>query len=303
MFNTTTGTDETTGVCFFAYNNEHIDYVQLAVLAAAYVKKHMKHNTTCLITDEGTWAWAEESQGAELINELFDDVVFTNVEHKENTRVHHDSPWTKFEAKFHNSNKHLIWEYSPYDRTLLLDIDFIVQNNSLDYIFDTDNHVTMFRDALSVNRNLPHIYEQYLEPQGVDMWWSTVVYFDRSELSKMFFDTWAHVADNYEYYKFIYNWPGKMYRTDYCVSVATHILNGFQEGDAITKFNLGPMIYMDQKDDLVDCKTDTDWVYLANNRDENWKNILVRVKDTNVHAMNKRALGRQFEKLMEGLGH
>jgi hypothetical protein len=55
MFNTTTGTDETTGVCFFAYNNEHIDYVQLAVLAAAYVKKHMKHNTTCLITDEGTY--------------------------------------------------------------------------------------------------------------------------------------------------------------------------------------------------------------------------------------------------------
>ena len=39
------------GIVFFAYNNEQIDYIKLAVLAASAVKKHMKNNQTCLITD------------------------------------------------------------------------------------------------------------------------------------------------------------------------------------------------------------------------------------------------------------
>ena len=50
------------------------------------------------------------------------------------------------------------------------------------------------------------------------MWWSTVVYFDRSE-SKMFFDTWAHIANNYDFInnRITFN---KLFRTDYCVSIA-----------------------------------------------------------------------------------
>ena len=29
------------GICMFAYNNEHLDYVKFATLAAKYVKKNM----------------------------------------------------------------------------------------------------------------------------------------------------------------------------------------------------------------------------------------------------------------------
>jgi len=42
------------GVTFFAYNNEQIDYIKLAVLAASAVKKHMKNNQTCLITNKSS---------------------------------------------------------------------------------------------------------------------------------------------------------------------------------------------------------------------------------------------------------
>ena len=31
------------GIVFFAYNNEQIDYIRLAILAASAVKKHMKN--------------------------------------------------------------------------------------------------------------------------------------------------------------------------------------------------------------------------------------------------------------------
>jgi hypothetical protein len=72
------------GCCFFAYNNSEIDYVQLAMLAALYVKKHMKNNNTCLITSEGDYNWLESSLGKELVDKAFDEVVITDVKQQEN---------------------------------------------------------------------------------------------------------------------------------------------------------------------------------------------------------------------------
>ena len=44
------------GVCFFVYNNEQIDYVDIALLAAKYVKTYLDL-PVCIITDAGTYAW------------------------------------------------------------------------------------------------------------------------------------------------------------------------------------------------------------------------------------------------------
>ena len=48
------------GVCFFAYNNDQLDYVSMAITAALYVKKYLKL-PVALITDEGTEQWLEQS--------------------------------------------------------------------------------------------------------------------------------------------------------------------------------------------------------------------------------------------------
>lgn len=290
------------GCCFFAYNNDQIDYVKIAMLAALYVKKFMKNNNTCLITTEGDYNWLLESQDTELAERAFDEVVFTNnVEHKANVRKHHDSPWTTFESHFKNSNKYLINTYSPFDKTLLLDIDYFVRNDSLDYLFENDISVGMFDSAIDLRSDTSHLYEQYLNPVGIPMWWSTVVYFDKSEQSQQFFDMWAHITEDYDFYKFLYNWPGKMYRTDYCVSVASHILNGMQQGEHIHKIIYGAMKYMDQKDDLIEIKDADDWIFVSNDRDENWKDILTRNKRDNLHVMNKRAIERNFDSMLEAV--
>ena len=137
------------------------------------------------------------------------------------------------------------------------------------------------------------------------MWWSTVVYFDQSEISKLFFDTWAHVADNYEYYKFIYNFPGTLFRTDYCVSIAVHLLNGMTSGNVINEFIPGNMINMEQKDEIHEIKDVNDWIFKVASTDanEHWKHYPVRVKDTNVHCMNKQALLREYDNLLEKFGY
>jgi len=282
------------GVCVFAYNNQQLDYVKFASVVSKFVKKNMKNNAVALITDEGTENWMRQSMSQETIDYCFDYVIVTNPQHESNSRVHHDSPWTEFTANFQNSNKHKIFEYTPFERTLLIDTDFIVQNNFYDYIFDTDIPVSMHRTAEYFGGELPYQDEMMLNSAGINHWWSTVVYFDQSEYSKMFFDTWAHVKDNWEYYSLLYQFPKALFRTDFCVSVASHMINGFQNEVFMDDFKGLPLLNMDQKDDLVKLNSLDDFIFLKHNRVEAWKNILCRYTNTNMHVMNKRALDRQI---------
>ena len=291
---------EQKGVCFFAYNNSEIDYIELAVLAAGYVKKYLDL-PVCLITDVGGHSWLYESKSKEQIKKYIDFVVETDDDLANNVRRHYDSPWTEFTAQFSNGNKHKIFEYSPFEKTLLLDIDYIVKTDFLKNAFLSNDSVAMFDNAATVRNDLPAMSERKLYDAGIKMWWSTVVYFDRSDFSKLFFDTWAHVADNYEFYKYLYNFPGKLFRTDYCVSIAVHILNGMEDSNAIGNFHNVAMSYMSQKDDIVDVNNIKDWVLLSHDPKEPWKNIPVKHSHLDLHAMNKRALGRMVPKLMDML--
>lgn len=286
---------EQKGVCFFAYNNDQIDYVELATLAALYVKEYLKL-PVCLITDEGSEAWLQQSK-PKLAERCFDYIVITSDEMKRNHRIHYDSPWHEFSAQFNNSNKHKVYEYSPFEQTLLLDIDYIVKSNFLLGAFEFEG-IAMFDNAINIRNQLPLPREQKLHAAGIKMWWSTVVYFDRSEFSKLFFDTWAHIADNYQFYQYLYNFPPKLFRTDYCVSIASHILNGMEDSDIINKLPT-QMINAGQHDDIVKVNSKSDWIFVSADQKENWKDIIVNGSKFDVHVMNKRALGRQFSTIVE----
>jgi hypothetical protein len=162
----------------------------------------------------------------------------------------------------------------------------------------------MHRNAIYLEHQAPYMNEISLSDGGVHHWWSTVVYFDKSEESKVFFDTWQHVKDNWDYYALLYQFPGKLFRTDFCVSVAAHLLNGFNNETYMHDFMSIPMKNMDQKDDIVEIKSVNDWILLSHNRHEQWKNILTRNIDLNLHAMNKRALSRHavdIESALQGV--
>jgi hypothetical protein len=289
------------GIVFFAYNTEQINYLNLSVIAARYAKRHMPGLPVCLITSHGDWDWFEKNSklSDEALSEIFDEVVLSEPGHQKNTRTHHDSPWYQFVSDFRNGNKHRVFELSPYDQTLLLDIDYIVQNNHLQYVFDTDESVNLFHRAENLIGEMPAPAQQYLNDYGIPMLWSTVIYFNKEhELAKLFFDLWAHIAKNYEFYRFLYNFPGKMFRTDFCVSIAAHIINGMGSGELIGDFP-DPMIYMSQKDDIVKINSADDWIYMVNDRQQAWENSLTRISGENVHVMNKRAIERHYNDLMK----
>ena len=120
---------EGNGICVFAYNNTNLDYVKFASIVSKYSKRNMKNNKVALITDVGTESWMQQSLDKNELQNCFDYVIVTDPKHKNNPRVHYDSPWTEFTAQFLNSNKDQIIKYTPFERTLLIDVDFLIQKN------------------------------------------------------------------------------------------------------------------------------------------------------------------------------
>lgn len=292
--------EQTKGVCFFCYNNNQLDYVKFAHISAAFAKKNMNGINTCLITDQGTLEWLETSIDKEFHENCFDDIVITDISNApSNPRKHFDGPWSEFSAQFNNSNKHEIFYLSPYDKTILMDTDYIVMNDFYNYLFESDISIAMHRLARYTEHQSPYLNEQDLNEAGVHHWWSTFVYFDKSYESKLFFDTWAHVKENWDYYHMLYQFPPALFRTDFCVSVAVHMLNGYNENPFVHDFMGIPLVNMDQKDDIIEINSVDDWVLLSHNRKEPWKQILSRNYQINLHAMNKQALSRNADKIIE----
>jgi hypothetical protein len=289
---------ETKGVVLFAYNTPEIDYIKLAVLAAKYAKHAMHGYEVSLITNNSSWEYAKIQEYFGRAESTFDQIIFTDPQFEKNRRVHYDSPYHKFVSNFQNANKHEVINYTPYDRTLMIDIDYILQNNELEYAFDSDQSVILYHEAESLVGYDPAPPQQYLDELGIPMLWSTVIYFNRNDPeAQMFFDLWAHVAANYDFYQFLYAFPPEMYRTDFCVSIASHIMNGMRQGPVIGDFP-SKMINMSQRDDIVKINAVDDWIYIVNDMREHWKNSLTRITRENVHVMNKRSLERNFDDII-----
>ena len=278
----------TKGAIFFAYNNSELDYIKLAKLSATSIKQHLNLDCT-LITD------------VDVNSDVFDNIIVEEIEYKQNTRSFYDTPQTKFTSQFNNLNKHKVFELSPYDQTILFDVDFLANNAILNLAFDVNSPIQLYRNAQTLKNTEPdHNLDRRLNDAGIPLYWSTIIYFDKSPMSKMFFDMWAHVKENYDYYQSVYRFPEGLYRTDFAVSISMHLLKGFTDciDDIFAELPGSPMKYMAYKDDIASVDKNG-IVFFANNYKEEWNNILTYSEGENLHMMNKRAIDRHYDKLME----
>ena len=303
------------GAIFLAFNNKEINYVKLACLSASSVRKHL--NLPCsLITDAGSLRHFEKLEYIR-VDKTFENIIIdekTDKDYKkdhfyskykigntDNIRKFYDTPYSTFNSQFKNLTKHNIYNLTPYDRTILFDVDFLVNNAILNLAFDVNSPIQLYRNAQTLKNTEPdHNLDRRLNDVGIPLYWSTIIYFDKSPISKMFFDMWAHVKENYDYYQSLYKFPEGLYRTDFAVSISIHLLKNFVEynDELFAELPGSPMKYMAYKDDIASVDKNG-IVFFANNYKEEWKNILTYSEDENLHMMNKRAIERHYNELME----
>jgi hypothetical protein len=185
----------TTGALIFAYNNEQIDYVAMAKWSARNIERHLGIPTT-VITDNNI-------KGAGKRH-------FTDVG----------------TVTWHNLNRMNAYALSPYERTLVLDADYVVASDQLKLLLQADQDFMCHRWAYDITGLQTFEDLNYFGTHRFPMWWATVMVFNRCKKAELIFDSMSMIRDNWTHYRQLYGNTRSTYRNDHALSIALNIENG-----------------------------------------------------------------------------
>lgn len=217
------------GLLFHAENNEKIDYVELAIASSLMAKERM-NVPTALVIDDVSYA---ESNWKSLFKNAFDEIIIIPPTKLKQERLYYSSE-EKVRLSFNNENRINVYDYTPFDETLVLDVDYLVYDDSLNVVWGNE-HPMISSEAISVLNNRLGIFDQRLFDKGIKMRWATVFYFQKGQMAKRFFELVKEIRKNYSYYTHIYQTRYKYYRNDYTFSIAAHMLNDFNDNGYAVK--------------------------------------------------------------------
>jgi len=280
------------GVLIFAHNNREIDYALMATVAGGLAKKNLKVPVS-LATDESTIDWMKESNIYSKAQEVFEHIIIVDRPDADNTRKLHDGT-SNVVVPFNNGNRCSVWDITPYDRTLMIDCDFLIFSNQIGEYWDIDEDIIISQSYNDILGNRIGYHDRYVSDTGIKLYWATMVMFTKNSETKKFFDLIEYVRDNYKVLADLYRFDDRIYRNDISFSVAKHIFNGFEEGTGI---ELPPVLSIPDKDILHSVEKDR-LVFLSS-PNVNEKFIALSTNGVDVHIMNKKSIVRNIDALME----
>lgn len=262
------------GVLLFAYNNSEINYVKQAIYCAKRIKKHL-NLPVALVSDNN------------VDNNIFDKVIITSKNEYQNLKRFNDGLGSQKILQWNNYSRSQCYNLTPFEETLVLDTDLMISNNNLLQCFDIDEDFLISSKSIDILATRKIDSFKRISDTSIDMYWATIFYFKKSELTSTLFKLIEHVQDNYEFYRLTYNISEKKFRNDYAFSIAIHMLSGFQKIDW-PKDIPATLFHTIDKDILIKIQNENMTFLLENNQ-------LATTKNMNVHVMNKFSLDRMID--------
>jgi len=240
----------TIGALLFAFDSE-IKYTTMAIECARRIKQYLNIPVS-LVTD------------AKLDVDTFDQQII--VQKPSNKNRHRGRTW-------YNFGRHNALDYTPYARTLLLDTDYMVNSKNLVTLLESNQPLLAHKTVQKVFKEKTYI--ETFGTKNTQMWWATVLIFDKGDFSKDVFDVWKMVEQNYYHYANIFGFDPRKFRNDYALTIALLLSNG---NTIPTQCNIPwPLFNVDID---IDVNYDGRW----------WLEHTTRricVKNTDLHIMNK----------------
>jgi hypothetical protein len=272
----------TIGALIFAHNNTAIDYTKLAIFAAIRVKKHLNIPVSIVVDNVD---WLEKTYP----DHPFDQVIKINHELSSH-KLFYDGSLSHVKLEWKNVTRYRAYDITPYDRTLVLDSDYVLNSNILKIALERNSPFQIYQKSFNLvswKDPRPHCR---INRYSIPFYWATVFVFDKDSIVEAFFDLVTYIKNNWFYFRTLYSIDAEMFRNDFAFSIAIHIMNGKTDGDFATLLP-GAMNFIEDKDVLIGMK-DTTMTFLLQKENCIGEYIPARVEGMDMHVMNKNSLTR-----------
>lgn len=199
------------GVLLFCFDTEHTRYHKILERCVGLIKKNLKLEIT-VVTDLATF---KKISPLGFINYKFVDPEPGN---------------TKLGKTWKNVDRHLAYELSPYDKTLVMDIDYFCFSDNLLQLFETDYDFLVPNKAYDLSARNSFDHRRF---SLIPMVWATILYFKKTEKTKQIFDMVKYVKKWYAYFNELYRIQSNNFRNDYAFAIALQQINGFTGYDTL----------------------------------------------------------------------
>ena len=244
----------TTGVLMYCFDTSAVNYHKLAERCVHQIRKFLGLEIT-IVTNLDTF---KRFKPLGMINYKLVDNQTTNTRSYRGKNV----PW-------HNKERALAYEHSPYDTTILMDCDYFVFSSTLMELASTEFDVMLHDRVTDITG------EDMIEGKNestLPLVWATVTMFKKTENAGRVFQTIQHVQKYYSHYQSLYRIRYPNYRNDYAFAIALHQLN-------LGNFVPTPMAMLADRVDVID--SDDDGIVF---RHDDCVNLIV---GQDVHVMDK----------------
>lgn len=297
---TTKNNDFKRGALIFAHNNEEIDYFKIACINALMIQKNLGIGVT-LVTDPGTLEYSTSVLGKDFVEKCFEKVIEQDrdyVYQQNNIRTFRDTKSTQKRLPFYNCDHWQAFDVTPYEETLFLDADYLIMSDALNNCWGSNQDIMLNKTIKEVlwSRNSE---SPLLDAFGIDLYWATCIYFKKTEIAEHMFSLAHYVYDNYSYFKDLYSFGGGLFRNDFAFSIAAHMMNGFNNNDLVKELPIPAMYKSFDHDDIVCVNGENDITLLLERPGTTGEFITTRCKGIDLHIMNKWAILRNADKLIE----
>lgn len=179
---------------------------------------------------------------------------------------------TKFNHPWYNLERHLAFEHSPYDRTVVMDVDYFCYSDKILRLVESENDFLVHKNAHDVMHREAMRYDR---EAMLDLVWATVLIFNKTPRTKAIFDTVKLVKQNYQHYCNLYRISYKNFRNDYAFAIALNQINGHREYDLIP-------------DSIATVPADAEVIELNDNGAViRCNDKMILVQDQDLHFLNK----------------
>jgi hypothetical protein len=282
----------TQGILIYAHNSRSVDYALMSVISGGLAKKYLNVPVS-LITDKFTLIWMKESGIYDTADKIFEHIIIDDKPQTNNSRKLYDGVDNTV-VPFLNFNRSSAWDLTPYDRTLLIDSDFLIFSNKLSEYWNVDSDLMIGESINDVyDNNRVGYHDRYISDVGIKLYWATTVMFTKNEKTQIFFDLVTHIKNNYQYYADTYRFDSKQFRNDIAFSVAKHILQGFEQNDSE---DLPPVLTLLDRDVLYSVDNNLT-VLVSPKLDSNF--CAATISGIDIHVMNKQSIIRNKDALLE----